>query len=107
MELFRIKELLKKFENYSIKDLARDVGVSRTNLYNYLSTQNQTIKILQKLSKELRVSVRDLFKSQNDENEIIGFLLMDDYIYYIKNEQNFIDFIDRFNEQKTDKNKEK
>lgn len=105
MELFKIKELLKEFENYSIEDLARNVGVSRTNLYNYLSTNNQTINILQKVSKELRVDIRDLFKSNDNEKEIIGFLLMDDFIYYIKNEQDFINVIDRFTESKSDKNK--
>ena len=105
MEIFKIKELLKEFENYSIEDLARNVGVSRTNLYNYLSTNNQTINILQKVSKELRVDIRDLFKSNDNEKEIIGFLLMDDFIYYIKNEQDFINVIDRFTESKSDKNK--
>ena len=105
MELFRIKELLNEFENYSFEDLARHVGVSRTNLYNYLSSSNQTINILQKVSKELRVDIRELFKSNNNEKEILGFLLMDDFIYYIKNEQDFIDVIDRFTESKSDKNK--
>jgi len=105
MELFKIKELLKEFENYSIEDLARNVGVSRTNLYNYLSTNNQTINILQKVSKELRVDIRDLFKSNDNEKEILGFLLMDDFIYYIKNEQDFINVIERFTESKSDKNK--
>ena len=105
MELFRIKELLNEFDNYSFEDLAKNVGVSRTNLYNYLSSNNQTINILQKVSKELRVDIRELFKSNENEKEILGFLLMDDFIYYIKNEQDFIDVIDRFTEFKSDKNK--
>ena len=105
MELFRIKDLLNEFENYSFEDLAKNVGVSRTNLYNYLSTNNQTINMLQKISKELRVDIRDLFKSNDNEKEILGFVLMDDFIYYIKNEQDFIDVIDRFTESKSDKSK--
>ena len=104
MELFRIKELLKEFDNYSFEDLARNVGVSRTNLYNYISPNNPTINVLQKVSKELRVDIRELFKSNNNEKEILGFLLMDDFIYYIKNEQDFMDVIDRFTESKSDKN---
>ena len=105
MELFRIKELLNEFENYSFEDLAKNVGVTRTNLYNYLSEKNQTINILQKVSKELRVDISDLFKSNDNEKEILGFLLMDDFIYYIKNEQDFMDVIDRFTDNKSDKNK--
>ena len=105
MELFRIKDLLNEFENYSFEDLAKNVGVSRTNLYNYLSTNNQTINMLQKISKELRVDIRDLFKSNDNEKEILGFVLMDDFIYYIKNEQDFMDVIDRFTESKSDKSK--
>lgn len=105
MELFRIKELLNEFENYSFEDLAKNVGVSRTNLYNYISPNNPTINVLQKVSKELRVDIRELFKSNNNEKEILGFLLMDDFIYYIKNEQDFIDVIDRFTESNSDKNK--
>ncbi len=104
MKLFRINELLKRKKSYSMGDLAKDVGMSRTNLYHYLNSNNKTLKVLQKISTELRVNVRDLFASENDENEIIGFLLMDDCIYYIKNEQTFTDFIDRFNANKTDKN---
>lgn len=107
MELFRIKEILNQFDNYSIEDLANSVGVSRTNLYNYLSTNNQTINMLQKISKELRVDIRELFKSNENEKEILGFLLMDDFIYYVKNEQDFIDVIDRFTESKSDKNNSK
>jgi len=105
MELFRIKELLNEFENYSFEDLAKNVGVSRTNIYNYISPNNPTINVLQKVSKELRVDIRELFKSNNNEKEILGFLLMEDFIYYIKNEQDFIDVIDRFTESKSDKNK--
>ena len=105
MELFRIKDLLNEFENYSFEDLAKNVGVSRTKLYNYLSTNNQTINMLQKISKELRVDIRDLFKSNDNEKEILGFVLMDDFIYYIKNEQDFMDVIDRFTESKSDKSK--
>lgn len=104
MELFRIKELLKEFDNYSFEDLARNVGVSRTNLYNYISPNNPTINVLQKVSKELRVDIRELFKSNDNQKEILGFLLMDDFIYYIKNENDFIDVIDRFTESKSDKN---
>lgn len=105
MELLRIKELLNEFENYSFEDLAKNVGVSRTNLYNYISPNNPTINMLQKISKELRVDMRELFKSNDNEKEILGFLLMDEFIYYIKSEEDFKDVIDRFTESKSDKNK--
>lgn len=108
MEIFRIKELLKEFDNFTMEDLSKRVGVtSRTNLYNYLSINNPTISLLKKISTELRVDIRDLFKSSNDEKEILGFLLMDDFIYYIKNEQDFNDVIDRFTDSKSDKNNNK
>lgn len=104
MELFRIKELLNEFDNYSVEDLAKNVGLSRTNLYNYLSTNNQTINILQNISEELKVDIRDLFKPKVVEKEILGFLLMDDFIYYIRNEEDFKDIIDRFTDNKPNKN---
>lgn len=105
MELFRIKELLNEFENYSFEDLAKNVGVSRTNLYYYISTSNPTINMLQKISKELRVDISELFNKQVKEKEILGFLLMDDFIYYIKNEEDFQNVIDRFTDSNSDKNK--
>lgn len=107
MELFTINEHLKKFDNFSMKDLAKSVGVSRTNLYHYLSTNNPTIKILKKISQELKVGIKDLFKSKQNEPEIQGFLLMNDFIYHIKNKQDFIGVIAKFTELKSDKNKEK
>ena len=104
MELFRIKELLKEFDNFTMEDLSKKVGVSRTNLYNYLSRKNQTISLLEKISNELRVDISDLFNKKEQKKEIHGFLLMDNFIYYIKNEEDFKEVIDLFTDNSSKNN---
>ena len=108
MELFRIKELLKEFDNFTMEDLSKRVGVSsRTNLYNFLSRKNQTINLLEKISTELRVDISDLFKRKEEKKEIMGFLLMDDFIYHIKNEEDFIEVINLFTNNESKNNPKK
>lgn len=107
MELFRIKELLKEFDNFTMEDLSKKVGLSRTNLYNYLSRKNQTISLLEKISNELRVDISDLFNRKEQKKDILGFLLMDNFIYYIKNEEDFKEVIDLFTDNSSKNNETK
>ena len=107
MELFRIKELLKEFDNFTMEDLSKKVGLSRTNLYNYLSRENQTISLLEKISNELRVDISDLFNRKEQKKDILGFLLMDNFIYYIKNEEDFKEVIDLFTDNSSKNNETK
>lgn len=60
MELFRIDEILREL-NMSKEQLAQEIGLSRTNIYNYLSNTNTTITVLNKIAKQVGLPVSELF----------------------------------------------
>lgn len=95
MELFRIDEILEEL-NMNKQQLAENVGISRTNLYNYLSPENSTIKILNKIAKELRLPVYELFNK--DEKTIVGYVEFNNYIYKIYSPEDFELVIEDFKE---------
>lgn len=86
MELFRLDEILEEL-NMSKQQLAEKVGLSRTNLYNYLSNENATIKILDKISKTVRLPIAELFNK--DEKSIIGYIEFNNFIYKISSAADF------------------
>jgi len=93
MEIFRIDEILDEL-NMSKQKLAENVGISRTNLYNYLSTENSTLKVLNKIAKELRLPVYELFKK--DEKTIVGYVEFNNFIYKICSPEDFEVVIEDF-----------
>lgn len=80
MELFRLNELLSERE-ITFGELSEEIGVGRTNLYNYVSETNNTIIVLKKISDYLGVSIRDLFNKE--EAFVRGYLEMGDRVYVI------------------------
>jgi len=86
MELFRLDEILDELQ-MSKQQLADSVGLSRTNLYNYLSNENATIKILDKISKTVRLPISELFNKE--EKSIIGYVEFNNFIYKISSQEDF------------------
>ena len=86
MELFRLDEILEEL-NISKQQLADSVGLSRTNLYNYLSNENATIKILDKISKTVRLPIAELFNKEG--KSIIGYVEFNNFIYKISSPADF------------------
>lgn len=80
MELFRINELLAERE-MTFSDLSEEIGVGRTNLYNYISESNNTIVVLKKISEYLEVSIPDLFNKE--ESLVRGYLELGERVYVI------------------------
>jgi len=78
MDTFRIKTLLDQ-NAMTFSELSDIIGVSRTNLYNYIgnssevATTNNTIIILKKVAEALNVNVSDLF-SKSDTEIVHGYL---------------------------------
>lgn len=86
MELFRLDEILEELQ-MSKQQLADSVGLSRTNLYNYLSNENTTIKVLDKISKTVRLPISELFNKE--EKSIIGYVEFNNFIYKISSQEDF------------------
>ncbi|WP_243349354.1 helix-turn-helix domain-containing protein [Parabacteroides sp. FAFU027] len=82
---FRIDELLHQ-KDMNMTQLADKIGLSRTNLYNYLSINNYTIAILDKIANQLNVNVGDLFKSPK---KIVGLIYFNDGMYLIEDNDDF------------------
>jgi len=80
MEMFRLNELLEERE-ITFSQLSDEIGVGRTNLYNYISETNSTVVVLKKISDCLGVSVGELFNKQ--EPLIKGYLELGDRVYII------------------------
>lgn len=80
MELFRINELLAERE-ITFGELSEEIGVGRTNLYNYVSETNNTIIVLKKISEYLGVSIKDLFNKE--ESLVRGYLELGERVYVI------------------------
>ena len=80
MEIFRINELLEERE-MTFSQLSDEIGVGRTNLYNYVSDTNSTIVVLKKISDCLGISIGELFNKQ--EPLIKGYLELGDRVYVI------------------------
>lgn len=80
MELFRINELLTERE-ITFGELSEEIGVGRTNLYNYVSETNNTIIVLKKISEYLGVSIKDLFNKE--ESLVRGYLELGERVYVI------------------------
>lgn len=104
MELFRIDEILEEL-SMNKQQLADSVGISRTNLYNYLSPENTTIKVLNKIAKELRLPVYELFNK--DEKTIVGYVEFNNYIYKICSPEDFELVIEEFRKYFFSKNNNK
>ena len=80
MELFKLNELLEERE-MTFSQLSEQIGVGRTNLYNYISETNSTIVVLKKISDCLGISIGELF---NKEEPIVrGYLELGDRVYVI------------------------
>ena len=80
MEMFRINELLEERE-MTFSQLSDEIGIGRTNLYNYVSETNSTIVVLKKISDCLGISIGELF---NKEEPIVrGYLELGDRVYVI------------------------
>ena len=86
MNQFRIDEILEELQ-MSKQQLADKVGISRTNLYNYLSNENTTIKVLDKISKTVRLPISELFNKE--EKSIIGYIEFNNFIYKISSPADF------------------
>ncbi len=86
MNQFRIDEILEELQ-MSKQQLADKVGISRTNLYNYLSNENTTIKVLDKISKTVRLPISELFNKE--EKSIIGYVEFNNFIYKISSPTDF------------------
>jgi transcriptional regulator with XRE-family HTH domain len=71
----------------SQQNLSDSVGLSRTNLYNYLSPENTTIKMLDKISKTVRLPIAELFNKE--EKSIIGYVEFNNFIYKISSPADF------------------
>lgn len=95
MEIFRIDEILEEL-NMNKQQLADSVGISRTNLYNYLSPENSTLKVLNKIAKELRLPVYELFNK--DKKTIVGYVEFNNFIYKICSPADFELVIEDFKE---------
>lgn len=80
MEIFRINELLAE-RGLTITELSEEIGIGRTNLYNYISETNNTIVVLKKISEYLGVSIRDLFNKE--ESFVRGYLELGERVYVI------------------------
>ncbi len=80
MELFRLNELLSERE-ITFGELSEEIGVGRTNLYNYVSETNNTIIVLKKISEYLGVSIKDLFNKE--ESLVRGYLELGERVYVI------------------------
>ena len=86
MNQFRIDEILDELQ-MSKQQLADKVGISRTNLYNYLSNENTTIKVLDKISKTVRLPISELFNKEG--KSIIGYIEFNNFIYKISSPADF------------------
>jgi len=104
MELFRLNEILEEL-NMSKEYLAQKVGLSRTNMYNYLSSSNTTINVLNKIAEVVRLPVSELFVKE--EKQINGYVEFDGYIHKISSEADFRVVIDYFNNYFSKNNKNK
>ena len=93
MNQFRLDEILEEL-NMSKQQLAEKVGLSRTNLYNYLSPENSTIKVLDKISKEVRLPISELFNK--DDLPITGYIEFNNFIYKICSPADFEVVIEDF-----------
>ena len=93
MNQFRIDEILDELQ-MSKQQLADSVGLSRTNLYNYLSNENATIKILDKISKTVRLPISELFNKE--EKSIIGYIEFNEFIYKVSSKEDFEMVIEDF-----------
>jgi len=79
--MFRINELLEERE-MTFSQLSDEIGIGRTNLYNYISETNSTIVVLKKISDYLGISIGELF---NREEPIVkGYLEMGNNVYVIE-----------------------
>ena len=94
MEIFRIDEILEEL-NMNKQQLAENVGISRTNLYNYLSPENSTLKVLNKIAKEVRLPVYELFNKE--QKTIVGYVEFNNFIYKICSPADFELVIEDFN----------
>lgn len=93
MNQFRLDEILEEL-NMSKQQLADNIGLSRTNMYNYLSNDNSTINVLNKIAKEVRLPVSELFKKQ--EELITGYVEFNNFIYKICSKDDFEVLIEEF-----------
>jgi len=91
MELFRINELLAERE-MTFAELSEEIGVGRTNLYNYVSETNNTIIVLKKISEYLGVSIKDLFNKE--EAFVRGYLELGEQVYVIDCSQDLTQYQD-------------
>ncbi len=94
MELFRLNEILEELD-MSKDELAQGIGLSRTNMYNYLSNENTTIKVLNKIAKEVRLPIAELFKKE--DKSIIGYIEFNNFIYKVCSPEDFEVIIEEFN----------
>ena len=78
--MFKINELLEE-RGMTFSDLSNEIGVGRTNLYNYISETNSTVVVLKKISDCLGISIGELFNKQ--EPLIKGYLELGDRVYVI------------------------
>ena len=89
MELFRINELLEE-RGMTFGELSEQIGIGRTNLYNYISETNSTIVVLKKISDCLGVSVGDLFNKE--EPLVKGYLELGNKIYCINSDEDLLQY---------------
>ena len=89
MELFKLNELLEE-RGMTFSQLSDEIGIGRTNLYNYVSEINSTIVVLKKIADCLGVSVGELF---NKEEQIVrGYLELGDKVYVIDNPEDITQY---------------
>lgn len=89
MEMFRINELLEE-RGMTFSQLSDEIGIGRTNLYNYISETNSTIVVLKKIADCLGVSVGDLFNKQ--EPLVKGYLELGNKIYCINSDEDLLQY---------------
>ena len=104
MELFRIDEILREL-NVSKEQLAQEIGLSRTNMYNYLSNTNTTITVLNKIAKQVGLPVSELFKKE--DATITGYVEFNNFIYKICSPADFELVIEDFKDFFSKNNQEK
>lgn len=104
MELFRLEEILEEL-NMTKNELAQEIGLSRTNLYNYLSPENNTIKVLNKIANQVRLPVSELFKKEGAT--ITGYVEFNNFIYKICSSSDFELVIEDFKDFFSKNNQEK
>jgi len=85
--MFRLNELLEE-RGMTFSQLSDEIGIGRTNLYNYVCETNSTIVVLKKIADCLGVSVGELFN--REEPLVKGYLEFGDRVYVIESTEDLI-----------------